>query len=174
MNLIPTDIPGAVIIEPKVWGDERGFFLETYRANRYAELGIRAPLVQDNLSYSRRGVLRGLHCQHPGAQGKLVQVFAGEVFDVAVDLRQSSPTFGKWVGEIISSENKKQMWIPEGFAHGFLTLSDTAEFLYKSTDFYSPEHERSIIWNDPNINIVWPLEQVFLSNKDSKALFLEI
>ena len=176
MKVTPLSIPDVLLIEPQVFGDDRGFFYESFNQNKFEEaMGKKINFVQDNHSKSVKGVLRGLHYQlTPKAQGKLVRVIQGEVFDVAVDLRQSSPTFGKWVGEIISSENKKQMWIPEGFAHGFLTLSDTSEFLYKTTDFYSPEHERSIIWNDPNINIVWPLEQVFLSNKDLKALFLEI
>jgi dTDP-4-dehydrorhamnose 3,5-epimerase len=176
MKVTPLSIPDVLLIEPQVFGDDRGFFYESFNQNKFEDaIGKKINFVQDNHSKSIKGVLRGLHYQlTPKAQGKLVRVIQGEVFDVAVDLRQSSPTFGKWVGEILSADNKRQMWIPEGFAHGFLTLSDTAEFLYKTTDFYSPEHERSIIWNDPNINIVWPLEQVFLSNKDSKALFLEI
>ncbi|MBV5275988.1 dTDP-4-dehydrorhamnose 3,5-epimerase [Lamprocystis purpurea] len=172
MNVITTDIPGAIIIEPKVWGDERGFFLETYRAGPYAEFGIRAPLVQDNLSYSRRGVLRGLHCQHPGAQGKLVQVYAGEVFDVAVDVRRGSPTFGRWVGVTLSGENKRQFWVPAGFAHGFLVTSETALFGYKCSDYYRPETEFSVRWDDPAIGIAWPLESQAapeLSLKDQAA-----
>jgi dTDP-4-dehydrorhamnose 3,5-epimerase len=173
MKVTPLSIHDVLLIEPQVFGDDRGFFYESFNQNKFEDaIGKKINFLQDNHSKSVKGVLRGLHYQlTPKAQGKLVRVIQGEVFDVAVDLRQSSPTFGKWVGEIISADNKKQLWIPEGFAHGFLTLSDTAEFLYKTTDFYSPEHERSIIWNDPNINIVWPLEQVFLSNKDSKALF---
>jgi dTDP-4-dehydrorhamnose 3,5-epimerase len=172
MNVIATAIPGALIIEPKVWGDERGFFLETYRAVRYAELGITDPLVQDNLSLSRRGVLRGLHCQHPGAQGKLVQVLAGEVFDVAVDVRRGSPTFGQWVGVILSAENKRQFWVPPGFAHGFLVTSETALFAYKCSDYYRPETEFSVRWDDPALAIGWPLyagTMPELSRKDLEA-----
>ncbi|WP_295448835.1 dTDP-4-dehydrorhamnose 3,5-epimerase [uncultured Thiodictyon sp.] len=172
MNVIATRLPGALIIEPKVWGDERGFLLETYRANRYAALGIAQPLVQDNLSYSRRGVLRGLHCQHPKAQGKLVQVFAGEVFDVAVDVRRGSPTFGQWVGVTLSAQNQRQFWVPAGFAHGFLVTSETALFGYKCSDYYNPETEFSVRWDDPAIGVDWPLSvQVAreLSQKDQAA-----
>ena len=174
MKVTPLSIPDVILIEPQVFGDERGFFYESFNQNKFEEaIGRKINFVQDNHSKSVKGVLRGLHYQlTPKAQGKLVRVIQGEVFDVAVDIRKSSPTFGKWAGEILSSDNKKQMWIPEGFAHGFLTLSDVSEFLYKTTDFYSKNHEQAIIWNDPNINIAWPLEQVFLSNKDSKALFL--
>jgi dTDP-4-dehydrorhamnose 3,5-epimerase len=173
MNVIETAIPGVLILEPKVWGDERGFFLETYRANGYAGLGISGPLVQDNLSFSRRGVLRGLHCQHPGAQGKLVQVFAGEVFDVAVDIRRGSPTFGQWVGATLSGENKRQFWVPAGFAHGFLVTGETALFAYKCSDYYSPETEFAIRWDDPAIGIEWPFDGApELSNKDRQAATL--
>lgn len=173
MNVIETRLPGAVIIEPKVFGDERGYFLETYRSDRYAELGIPGHLVQDNQSFSRRGVLRGLHIQHPFAQGKLVQVLVGEVFDVAVDLRKGSPVFGQWVGVSLSSENKRQLWVPPGFAHGFLVTSDHALFVYKCSDYYHPENEFSVRWDDPAIGIDWPLEGAAeLSKKDQQAGFL--
>ena len=172
MKVTPLSIPDVLLIEPQVFGDDRGFFYESFNQNKFeAALGHKINFVQDNHSKSVKGVLRGLHYQlSPKAQGKLVRVIQGEVFDVAVDLRQSSPTFGQWVGEILSGDNKKQMWIPEGFAHGFLTLSDTAEFLYKTTDFYSPEHEQSILWDDETIGIDWPLEEVSLSSKDSAAV----
>ena len=152
--------------------DERGFFLESFNLSKFNEaLNLDVHFVQDNHSYSKKGVLRGLHYQlAPKAQGKLVRVIQGEVFDVAVDLRQSSPTFGKWAGEILSADNKKQLWIPEGFAHGFLTLSDTAELLYKTTDFYSKDHEQAIIWNDETIGIDWPTDKPSLSDKDLKAV----
>mgnify|MGYP003347741023 CR=1 FL=1 len=168
----PSTIPEVIVIEPKVFGDARGFFFESFNQNKFEEAVKRKiNFVQDNHSKSIKGVLRGLHYQlPPKAQGKLVRVIQGEVFDVAVDLRQSSPTFGKWVGEILSSDNKKQMWIPEGFAHGFVTLSDTAEFLYKTTDFYSKELERAINWNDKTIGIEWPINNVSLSSKDELAL----
>ena len=172
MKVTPLSIPDVLLIEPQVFGDDRGFFYESFNQNKFEEvMGKKINFVQDNHSKSVKGVLRGLHYQlPPKAQGKLVRVIQGEVFDVAVDLRQSSPTFGKWVGEILSDDNKKQMWIPEGFAHGFLTLSDTAEFLYKTTDFYSPEHEKSILWNDKTIGIDWPIQDVSLSSKDNAAL----
>ena len=171
MKVTPLSIPDVLLIEPQVFADERGFFFESFNQNKFeAALGHKINFVQDNHSKSIKGVLRGLHYQlTPKAQGKLVRVIQGEVFDVAVDLRQSSATFGKWIGEILSGDNKKQLWIPEGFAHGFLTLSDTAEFLYKTTDFYSPEHEQSILWDDETIRIDWPLEDVFLSSKDKVA-----
>jgi dTDP-4-dehydrorhamnose 3,5-epimerase len=161
MNVIDTEIPDVKIFEPKVFGDERGFFFESFNQKIFEEaIGRKVNFVQDNHSRSVKGVLRGLHYQLPPmAQGKLVRVVQGEVFDVAVDIRKSSRTFGKWVGVNLSAENKKQLWIPEGFAHGFLTLSDTAEFLYKTTNFYSPECEGSIAWNDENLNIKWPLSQ---------------
>lgn len=170
MNVIETAIPGAVIIEPKVWGDQRGYFLESYRSNRYAELGIPAHLVQDNQSLSRRGILRGLHIQHPHAQGKLVQVLLGEVYDVAVDVRRGSPSYGLWVGVVLSEENKLQFWVPPGFAHGFLVTSETALFSYKCSDYYHPETEFSVRWNDPAIGIDWPLDgEPALSPKDTDA-----
>ena len=172
MKVTPLSIPDVLLIEPQVFGDDRGFFFESFNQNKFEEaMGKKINFVQDNHSKSVKGVLRGLHYQlNPKAQGKLVRVIQGEVFDVAVDIRRSSPTFGKWVGEIISSDNKKQMWIPEGFAHGFLTLSDTAEFLYKTTDFYSKDHEEAIQWNDETIGIDWPIQDVSLSSKDNAAL----
>ena len=173
MKVTPLSIPDVLLIEPQVFGDDRGFFYESFNQNKFeAALGHKINFVQDNHSKSIKGVLRGLHYQlAPKAQGKLVRVTQGEVFDVAVDLRQSSPTFGKWTGEILSSDNKKQLWIPQGFAHGFLTLSDTAEFLYKTTDFYCKEHEQAIIWNDETIGIDWPSRNVSLSPKDETAHF---
>lgn len=171
MNAIPTTIPDVLIIEPKVFGDPRGFFFESFNRRQFAELSGRdADFVQDNHSRSAKNVLRGLHYQIRQPQGKLVRVVQGEVFDVAVDIRKSSPTFGQWVGEILSAENKRMLWIPEGFAHGFVVLSDTAEFLYKTTDYWAPEFERSIAWNDPAINIQWPLHgEPTLSAKDQQA-----
>ena len=170
MKVIETRLPGAVIIEPKVFGDERGYFLETYRSNRYAELGIPERLVQDNQSFSRRGVLRGLHIQHPFSQGKLVQVLLGEAFDVAVDVRKGSATFGQWAGVSLSGENKRQYWVPSGFAHGFLVTSETALFVYKCSDYYHPETELSVRWDDPSIGIEWPLDGApELSKKDQDA-----
>jgi len=174
MKATPTAIPNVLVIEPTVFGDERGFFFESYNAKVFAELtGVKADFVQDNHSRSARNVLRGLHYQIKQPQGKLVRVTAGEVFDVAVDLRKDSPTFGQWVGEYLSADNKKQLWIPEGFAHGFLVLSDYAEFLYKTTDYYAPEHERCIRWNDPDIAIQWPegVEPI-LSSKDASGTSL--
>lgn len=177
MKVTPTSIPEVLVIEPEVFGDERGFFFESFNQQKFeAAIGRKVEFVQDNHSKSARGVLRGLHYQlPPHAQGKLVRVVQGEVFDVAVDIRKSSPTFGKWVGEILSAENKKQLWIPEGFAHGFLTLSDTAEFLYKTTNYYCQSSERSIIWNDSEMSIDWKLEKgPVLSGKDSSApLFID-
>lgn len=173
MKVIETEIPGVLILEPKVFGDTRGFFLETYHLERYAKCGVSGNLVQDNLSHSRRGVLRGLHVQHPHAQGKLVQVFVGEVFDVAVDIRQHAPTFGRWVGVTLSGENKRQLWIPPGFAHGFCVTSETALFGYKCSDFYHPGSELSVRWDDPDIGIQWPLDGVpELSAKDADAALL--
>ena len=158
MNVIKTDIPDVLIFEPKVFGDARGFFLESFNQRVFREqTGLDPRFVQDNHSRSGRNVLRGMHYQVRQPQGKLVRVVAGEVFDVAVDLRRRSVTFGKWAGTTLSAENKRQMWIPEGFAHGFLVLSDTADFLYKTTDYYAPEHERCVIWNDPDIGVRWPL-----------------
>lgn len=172
MKVTPLSIPDVLLIEPEVFGDDRGFFFESFNQAQFEKaIGLKVNFVQDNHSKSVKGVLRGLHYQiPPKAQGKLVRVIQGEVFDVAVDIRRSSPTFGKWVGEILSSDNKNQMWIPEGFAHGFLTLSDVAEFLYKTTNFYSPEYEESIIWNDETIAIDWPAGEVSLSSKDKAAL----
>ena len=172
MKVTPLSIPDVLLIEPQVYGDERGFFFESFNQNKFEEvIGKKINFVQDNHSKSIKGILRGLHYQlNPKAQGKLVRVIQGEVFDVVLDIRKSSPSFGKWVGEILYSDNKKQLWIPEGFAHGFLTLSDTAEFLYKTTDFYSKDHEQSILWDDETIGIVWPMEEVSLSSKDNAAL----
>jgi len=172
MNVIDTEIPDVKIFEPKVFGDSRGFFFESFNHKIFEEaIGRQVNFVQDNHSKSQKGVLRGLHYQlSPMAQGKLVRVTQGEVFDVAVDIRTSSPTFGKWVGVFLSAENKRQLWVPEGFAHGFLTLSDTAEFLYKTTNYYSPKNEACIKWNDNNLNIQWPLEGVpILNTRDANA-----
>ena len=171
MQVITTSLAGVLIVEPKVFGDARGFFFESFNMRRFAELtGINAAFVQDNHSRSAKGVLRGLHYQIEQPQGKLVRVIAGEVFDVAVDLRRSSPTFGKWCGNNLSAENKREVWIPPGFAHGFLVLSDSAEVLYKTTDYWAPEYERCIRWNDPQLNIEWPLDgEPLLSAKDAKG-----
>jgi dTDP-4-dehydrorhamnose 3,5-epimerase len=157
VKVIATALPDVLLVEPKVFGDARGFFLESWNAKSFAEAGIPAAFVQDNHSRSPRGVLRGLHYQIRQPQGKLVRVVSGEVFDVAVDLRRASPTFGRWVGERLSADNKRMLWIPPGFAHGFLVLSESADFLYKTTDYYAPEHERVIAWNDPDLGIRWPL-----------------
>ncbi|TWI64221.1 dTDP-4-dehydrorhamnose 3,5-epimerase [Pseudoduganella lurida] len=174
MKVIPTPIEGLLVIEPTVFGDDRGFFYESFNAQKFADLtGVTLPFVQDNHSRSARGVLRGLHYQIRQAQGKLVRVTAGSVFDVAVDLRRASPTFGKWFGVELSAENKRQFWIPPGFAHGFAVTSEFAEFLYKTTDYYAPEHERALLWNDPAVGIDWPIDGVpLLSAKDQKALAL--
>jgi len=159
MNIVKTALPDVLNIEPKVFGDERGFFFESFNLRFFQhETGLSPTFVQDNHSRSLKNVLRGLHYQIKQPQGKLVRIALGEVFDVAVDVRKSSPTFGKWAGTILSAENKRQMWIPPGFAHGFLVVSESADFLYKATDYYAPEHERSIIWNDPDIGINWPLK----------------
>ena len=167
MQVRETDLPGVLIIEPRVFGDERGFFLETFSTERYLAHGI-GPFVQDNWSRSRRGVLRGLHYQLQQTQGKLVQVMRGEIFDVAVDLRRSSPTFGRWAGATLSEQNKRQFWVPPGFAHGFVVLSDEADFVYKCTDYYAPAHERTLMWNDPAVGIKWPVEiEPQLSEKDA-------
>lgn len=166
MKIITTQLPGVFIIEPKVFVDDRGFFMEIWRQEEYRAIGITGPFVQDNLSFSRRGVLRGLHYQHPNGQGKLVSVVQGEVFDVAVDIRKDSPTFGRWVGVILSGDNHRQLWIPSGFAHGFCTLSESAYFVYKCTDVYTAQAEGGIIWNDPDVAIEWPLSDVKLSPKD--------
>ncbi|CEG54300.1 MAG: dTDP-4-dehydrorhamnose 3,5-epimerase [Pseudomonas sp.] len=160
MKVVETSIPDVLIIEPKVFGDERGFFYESFNAAAFeAATGLKRQFVQDNHSKSQRGVLRGLHYQIQQPQGKLVRVVAGEVFDVAVDLRKSSPSFGRWFGTHLSAQNQHQLWIPEGFAHGFVVLSETAEFLYKTTDYYAPEHERSLLWNDPELGIEWPFDE---------------
>ena len=171
MKIIPTSIPDVLIIEPKVFGDERGFFFESFNQAKFESfIGKQVNFVQDNHSKSVKTVLRGLHYQIQQPQGKLVRVVQGEVFDVAVDIRKSSPTFGKWVGEVLSADNKKQLWVPEGFAHGFVVLSETAEFLYKTTDYYAPEYERSILWNDSAIDIKWPVNgEPILSVKDQQA-----
>jgi dTDP-4-dehydrorhamnose 3,5-epimerase len=171
MKATPLSIPDVVLFEPKVFGDDRGFFFESFNRREFEEMiGRSVTFVQDNHSRSAKNVLRGLHYQIQQPQGKLVRVVQGEVFDVAVDVRKSSPTFGEWVGEILSAENKKQLWVPEGFAHGFVVLSDTAEFLYKTTDYWAPEFERSIAWNDPAIGIQWPIEgEPTLSAKDQQA-----
>lgn len=175
MHVQKTAIPDVLIIEPKVFGDERGFFYESFNQKTLAEAaGITDSFVQDNHSRSARNVLRGLHYQVKQPQGKLVRVVVGEVFDVAVDVRRSSPTFGLWVGVHLSAENKRMFWVPKGFAHGFLVLSDYAEFLYKTTDFYAPEYERSILWNDPDLGIAWPLDgQPVLSAKDMAGVRLK-
>jgi dTDP-4-dehydrorhamnose 3,5-epimerase len=167
-------IADVFLIEPAVFGDDRGFFFESFNQAQFeAAVGRKVDFVQDNHSRSAKGVLRGLHYQIKQPQGKLVRVVQGEVFDVAVDLRRSSPTFGKWVGEILSAENKKQLWIPEGFAHGFVVLSDTTDFLYKTTDYYAPQHERCIVWNDPELAIDWHFDgKPLLSSKDEQGIVL--
>ena len=169
LNVIRTEIPEVLILEPKVFGDQRGFFFESFNARQFAEAtGLSRSFVQDNHSRSARGVLRGLHYQIQHPQGKLVRVVAGEVFDVAVDMRKGSPTFGKSVGVTLSAENKRQLWVPEGFAHGFLVTSDHAEFLYKTTDYWYPEYERSLLWNDPALSIDWPIHgEPVLAAKDA-------
>lgn len=174
MNIIKTGIPDVLIIEPKVFGDERGFFFESFNQRQFEQaVGKPVNFVQDNHSRSARGVLRGLHYQVAQPQGKLVRCTQGEVFDVAVDIRPNSPTFGPWEGMFLSAENKRQVWIPEGFAHGFMVLSDVAEFLYKTTDYYAPEHERCIRWDDPTLAIDWPLsDDPILSAKDQQAPLL--
>jgi len=171
LNITPTAIPDVLLIEPKVFDDERGFFFESFNHAKFeAAIGRQVKFVQDNHSKSAKNVLRGLHYQIQQTQGKLVRVVQGEVFDVTVDIRKSSPTFGRWVGEVLSADNNKQLWVPEGFAHGFLVLSDAAEFLYKTTDYYAPEFECSIIWNDSDIAIKWPLDvEPTLSVKDQQA-----
>ncbi len=172
MNVVQTEIQDVLIIEPKVFGDARGFFYESYNERTFRDAtGLDVPFVQDNHSRSAKGVLRGLHYQICQPQGKLVRCTVGEVFDVAVDLRRSSSTFGKWEGVHLSAENKRLFWIPAGFAHGFLVLSESAEFLYKTTEYYAPEHERTILWNDPALAIAWPKDvQPILSKKDAEGL----
>lgn len=175
MQVIQTKIPEVLVFEPKVFGDDRGFFFESFNSRIFHELtGLVLNFVQDNHSKSAKGVLRGMHFQTQQPQGKLVRVLHGLVFDVAVDIRQNSATFGHWVGENLSAENKRQMWIPAGFAHGFLVLSDSAEFMYKTTDYYAPEYERCLMWNDPTVGIQWPvLERPILSAKDQVGLCLQ-
>jgi len=172
MKVIPTELPGCLILEPKVFGDPRGFFLESYNEKTFREAtGLRVSFVQDNHSRSAKGVLRGLHYQLQQAQGKLVRVTHGRVFDVVVDLRRDSPTLGKWAGVELSGENFRQFWVPPGFAHGFLVLSDYADFLYKTTDYYAPQHERCLKWDDPAVGVQWPLEGTpLLSAKDQQGL----
>lgn len=172
MNVIETKLPGVLIVEPKVFGDERGFFMESWNGARYEEAGIpgaELSFVQDNLSYSARGVLRGLHFQNPRPQGKLVSVLQGEVFDVAVDIRVGSPTFGEWTGATLSADNRRQLYIPPDFAHGFLVTGEAALFHYKCTDYYAPDAEGTVLWNDPEIGIEWPVESPTLSGKDGAA-----
>ena len=176
MKYTPLSIPDIVLMEPQVFGDHRGFFMETFRQDDFSKNVAPANFVQDNHSKSSRGILRGLHYQICQPQGKLVRVTTGKVFDVAVDIRKSSPFFGQWAGATLSAENKQMLWVPPGFAHGFYVLSDEAEFSYKCTDYYAPEHERSILWNDPAININWPIPpgaEPILSQKDEQGLILE-
>jgi dTDP-4-dehydrorhamnose 3,5-epimerase len=176
MRFLPTAVPDVIIIEPKVFSDERGFFFETYQTKRFAAAGITASFVQDNHSGSQQGTLRGLHYQIKRAQGKLVRAIAGEIFDVAVDIRRSSPTFGRWVGVHISAQNRRQLWIPAGFAHGFYVLSEWAELAYKASNYYSPQWERTLYWNDPQIGIQWPLldgKPLIISEKDGHGLLLK-
>ncbi|ABF88609.1 dTDP-4-dehydrorhamnose 3,5-epimerase [Myxococcus xanthus DK 1622] len=169
MKVTPLEIPDVLLLEPKVFGDDRGFFMEMFHAARYAAVGIPGPFVQDNYSRSAKGTLRGVHFQEPQAQGKLVQVLAGAVYDVAVDVRRGSPTFGQWVAVELSSDNRRQLWIPPGFAHGFCVVSDSADFHYKCTALYAPETERSVVWNDPDLAIPWPVSEPLLSPKDAQA-----
>jgi dTDP-4-dehydrorhamnose 3,5-epimerase len=174
VKVIETALPGVLIIEPRVFGDARGFFMETWNAAVFAASGLELTFVQDNHSRSQKGVLRGLHFQNPGPQGKLVRVTSGAVFDVAVDLRKSSPTFGKWVGAELSAANKRMFWVPEGIAHGFLTLDDDTDFLYKVTAPYAPQSEHTLAWNDPSVGIEWPLAglEPIVSDKDARGLAL--
>lgn len=172
MHVIKTELPGVLIVEPKVFGDQRGYFLETWNQASYAAAGINAIFVQDNLSLSKKGILRGLHFQNPNTQGKLVYVLHGEVFDVAVDIRLGSPTFGQSVSIILSADNKRQLFIPPGFAHGFCVTSETALFAYKCTDKYNPQAEASVLWNDPALNIEWPINNPELSAKDANGIKL--
>jgi dTDP-4-dehydrorhamnose 3,5-epimerase len=167
MNVIETKLAGVVLLEPDVYGDDRGFFLETWNQKRYEDVGIRESFVQDNVSFSQKGTLRGLHFQHPQSQGKLVQVLSGEVMDVAVDIRLGSPTFGQWINTVLSGENHRQMYIPPGFAHGYCVTSETALFSYKCTDFYNPATEHGILWNDPDLGVDWPVKEPLLSSKDA-------
>ena len=170
MKVIKTKLRDCVIIEPNVFSDERGFFFETFQVERYDDLaGIRAPFVQDNYSRSSAGVLRGLHFQKTKPQGKLVRVVMGKVYDVVVDIRKDSPTFGQWEGSMLSEKNKRQLWVPPGFAHGFVVMSDVADFEYKCTEYYDPSDEHSILWNDPDLSILWPIDNPILSAKDANA-----
>jgi dTDP-4-dehydrorhamnose 3,5-epimerase len=175
VKFVRTQLPEVVIVQPQVFGDQRGFFLETWHARKFADAGIDAAFVQDNRSRSSKGTLRGLHLQLEHSQGKLVQAISGEIFDIAVDVRKNSPNFGKWVSCILSEENKHALWIPPGFAHGFYVMSDTADVLYKCTDFYMPQYERTVRWDDPDLNIPWPLDGAtpILSAKDSNGLTLQ-
>jgi dTDP-4-dehydrorhamnose 3,5-epimerase len=168
MKILPTELDGVLIIEPDVFADKRGFFMETFQKRRYREAGITAEFVQDNISHSVRNTLRGLHYQYPDGQAKLVQVLEGEIFDVAVDIRRGSPTFGRWTGVVLSSENRRQFFIPEGFAHGFCVMSDSALFLYKCSNIYSPEAEGGIRWDDPDLGIRWPVQSPIISERDSR------
>ncbi len=172
VKITETRLPGVLLIEPDVFGDHRGYFMESWNRRRYGGAGLDRDFVQDNLSLSRRGILRGLHYQWPQPQGKLVQVLQGAVFDVAVDIRRGSPTFGQWVGYELSADNHLQLFVPEGFAHGFCVLSEQALFAYKCTDFYNPDTEHSLLWNDPDIGIEWPLTDPLLSDKDAAAATL--
>lgn len=173
MKVTPTPLKEVLLIEPQVFGDARGFFLETFQRRRYAEAGIGVDFVQDNISFSQKGILRGLHYQHPQGQAKLVQVLEGEVFDVAVDIRRGSPTFGQWTGATLSSKTRQQLYIPPGFAHGFCVLSPTALFMYKCSDYYAPQNEGGIRWNDPALNIQWPVTEPILSEKDKEYPLLK-
>jgi len=166
MNVKETQVPGVLIIEPRVWRDVRGFFLETWQQTRYQECGLPTHFVQDNVSCSTHGTLRGLHFQHPSDQGKLVSVLQGEIFDVALDIRVESPTFGQWTSVVLSNENNRQIYVPEGFAHGFCVLSEQAVVMYKCTDFYNPQAEGGVLWNDPDLAIDWPIREPLLSDKD--------
>jgi dTDP-4-dehydrorhamnose 3,5-epimerase len=169
LNVVETELPGVLLIEPDVFGDARGFFMESWNGARYEEHGIEDHFVQDNLSFSAHAVLRGLHFQTPQPQGKLISVLRGEVFDVAVDIRVGSPTFGRWIGLTLSAENRRQFWVPPGFAHGFVVTGENALLSYKCTDYYTPEYDRSIEWNDPDIGIQWPIQTPSLSDKDRTA-----
>lgn len=173
MNVQTCDLPGLLIIEPKVFGDARGFFFESWNHQRYLAAGVDTRFVQDNFSFSGQGTLRGLHFQNPNGQAKLVSVLQGEVFDVAVDLRRASPTFGRWHATTLSAENRRQFYIPAGFAHGFCVVSETALFYYKCSDYYAPQHERTLLWNDPQLGIPWPFSDPILSEKDRKGVPLK-
>jgi dTDP-4-dehydrorhamnose 3,5-epimerase len=167
MNVKETKLPGVLILEPKVFPDDRGYFLETWNSTRYEQAGIPGPFVQDNISFSTKWILRGLHFQYPQSQGKLIQVLSGEVMDIVVDIRVGSPTYSQWIGEVLSESNHRQMYVPPGFAHGYCVTSEAAHFSYKCTDFYNPATEHGIIWNDPDIGIEWPIAEPILSPKDN-------